>query len=85
MTADELKAIAAEQNANPYYLAYALATGASSCKEAFDRDGGNHLFMFWNNDVWSEQARLEKTTREWVSTGSGAVDRHIALCASKIP
>jgi hypothetical protein len=35
MTKAELEAIAKTQNANPYYVAYALATGAQNAKEAF--------------------------------------------------
>jgi hypothetical protein len=70
---------------NPYYLAYALATGAASCVAARERDGGNHEYMIWNNKLWCEQAKAEKVGREWVSIAEGAVDRHIALCASKVP
>lgn len=85
MSGPELAALAAELNVNPYYLAYALATGAESCEAAFDRDKGNHLYISWNDELWQEQADAEGVGREFVSILEGAVDRHIALCASKIP
>lgn len=85
VTGPELKARAAEIKVNPYFLAYALSTGATSCKEAFDRDRGGHLFINWNEGLWWQQAKAEGIDRIWVSIQKGAVDRHIAICAEHVP
>ncbi len=85
MTGPELKALADRLRVNPYYLSYALATGAESCEAAFKRDGGNHHYSIWNNARWSEQAKAEGIGREFISIQDGAVDRHIAICAAHIP
>lgn len=79
-----LTALAAENKANPYFLGYALETGAASIAEAFDRDGGNHLFIAWNEERWSEQAREEKVARDFVSAYADAGKRHIALIAKRL-
>lgn len=85
MTGQELLDMAARLKTNPYYLAYALATGAYSIKQAFERDGGNHEFAVWNNHLWIAQAKAENVTREFVSIAPGACDRHCELCAALIP
>ncbi|MDQ1077961.1 hypothetical protein [Pseudoroseomonas cervicalis] len=54
MTAAQLVAEAARIDANPYFLAYTLATGATSTKEAWDRDGNGGRFMAWNGRRWRE-------------------------------
>lgn len=84
MTGAELIALAKREDANPYYLAYALATGATSCPEAFRRDGGNHLFMSWNNERWNEQAKAEGLHRDVVGLQVGAFERHCEVCAAAI-
>lgn len=85
MTGPELIGLAARRNVNPYYLAYALATGAQSVAEAFERDGGNHEFMAWNSERWAEQCKAEGIGREWISAIRGAFNRHCALCATFVP
>lgn len=85
MTGPELQALATRLHTNPYYLAYALATGAKSVEAAFKRDGGNHEYMIWNNARWAEQAKDECITRDYVSIQAGAIDRHCARLAALIP
>lgn len=90
MTGPELGALATRLNVNPYYLGYALVTGAASCKEAFERDRldwgscAGYPFVAWNEQLWREQAKIEGVGREWVATADGAAERHTALIASKI-
>jgi hypothetical protein len=81
---EQLNAMAERLNVNPYYLGYALETGAASCAAAFKRDGGNHLYMSWNNERWAEQAKAEGVSRDWVSIKDGAVRRHIDLIAARV-
>lgn len=85
MTGAELRALAERLKANPYYLAYALATGARSIEEAFKRDGGNHLYTAWNSERWIEQADLDVVPRHYVSIAPGAFERHCDRCATFIP
>lgn len=54
MTPEKLEEIAAQGGWNPYYLAYALATGATDPDEAFKRDGNNVGFILWNEERWVE-------------------------------
>jgi hypothetical protein len=84
MSGPELKALADRLKVNPFYLAYALATGAESCDAAFSRDGGNHHYFIWNDARWAEQAKAEGIKRDFVSIEGGAADRHIAICAAHI-
>lgn len=58
MTPNELKRLADDLEENTYFVAYALETGARSAKEAFDRDGGGHLFMEWSDRRWEETMNL---------------------------
>jgi hypothetical protein len=53
-TAAKLQAYALRANFNPYYLAYALATGAASPLAANRRDGGNGAYFGWNSRMWVE-------------------------------
>jgi hypothetical protein len=85
MTGAELIARAKQLNVNPYYLAYALATGVNTPKEAFERDGGNHEFAIWNDRIWHQQAKATGETREFVSGAADAFDRHCDMCAALIP
>ena len=85
MTGAELIAYAKRLNVNPYYLAYALATGVPDPKAAFERDRGNHEYAIWNNRLWNEQAAAEGITREFVASADGAFERHCERCAAKIP
>ena len=39
---------------NPWYLGYAIDTGAANPKAAFNRDRGNHLFSEWMMERWRE-------------------------------
>ena len=47
---------------NPFFLAYAYATGARSAPDAIERDGSVAPFIAWNSKRWAE-------TRQ--RTGSG--------------
>ncbi|MBZ5673729.1 MAG: hypothetical protein LAP61_05725 [Acidobacteriia bacterium] len=50
---------------NPYYLAYALETGAETPRQAFERDGGNHEFFVWNGKRWDETCAMIGASREY--------------------
>jgi len=54
MTSESLVAMACEGNWNPYFLAYALETGAAHPREAWQRDGSGAAFMCWNRQRWVE-------------------------------
>lgn len=59
MTGPELAALAKERGINPYFLAYALATGAQSAREALERDGDCAGFLRWNTERLREtRARI---------------------------
>lgn len=85
MTGPELMDLAHRLKANPYFLAYALATGAASIEDAQKRDGGNHEYVIWNEQRWIEQADADCVKRHYVSIAPGAIDRHCDLLASFIP
>lgn len=86
MTGPELQALADSTGQNPYYLAYALATGAKTTREAYERDHGHHEYVIWNCERWYEQAVAEGVKRlEFVSAMPGAHERHVALCAAFVP
>jgi hypothetical protein len=85
VTGPELKALAAAQQANPYYLAYALATGARSPYEAFRRDRSAHPYVWWNEALWCAQAAREGIPREIVALQDGSRDRHLQICAEQVP
>lgn len=53
MTTLELKKISGTEW-NPYFMAYALETGAKNPKEALKRDKNNCAYMIWNNARWNE-------------------------------
>lgn len=59
MSADRLDMAARAGGWNPYFLAYALATGAPDPKAAWARDGNGVSYMAWIQAQWRElQARL---------------------------
>lgn len=70
---------------NPYYLAYAKATGAKDPEVAFNRDGGNHKFFCWNSEMWAvtkrrlglpESELFPHLFAEHMNTLAAHVDRH---------
>jgi hypothetical protein len=77
----DLRRIATEQHVNPYYLAYAFATGVGSIDEAFKRDGGNHCFTIWSSQRWSEHAVMIGGDRYMIAGEPGAFERHCDLLA----
>ena len=58
---------------NPYYLGYAIDSGAADPQQAFRRDGGNHLFCGWNTEIWLEQARIMKASLPRSSDAAGGI------------
>jgi len=57
MTPQELETLAEQENWNPYYLAYAIETGAKDPQDAFNRDGNGVPFMTWNGQRWRETCK----------------------------
>lgn len=77
-TAAKLQTYAQRANFNPYYLAYALATGARSPMEANRRDGGNGDYFGWNTRMWADtRARCVAEKRD--ATGPDHLETLAAL------
>lgn len=74
MTGTELQTQAAALNVNPYFLGYALATGADSIEAARKRDGGNHEYMIWNGRRWNEVADRCGVARDMIQA---AIPDHV--------
>jgi len=56
ITGGQLQTRAKELLENPYYLAYALATGCETAGEAWKRDGYALPFTQWMRERWLEAA-----------------------------
>lgn len=84
MTGQELQALAAARNENPYFLGYALATGADGIEAARVRDGGNHEFMIWNGRRWNETAARNGVPRDMTHALPERDVRHCEIIAEHV-
>lgn len=67
ITGADLRAEAAAHNENPYYLAYALATGCKRTDEAWARDKYAGPFTEWMRDRWNDAAKKYGVGSDWIA------------------
>ncbi|MFK4047278.1 hypothetical protein ACI2KH_20175 [Roseomonas mucosa] len=82
MTANELVLTAAETNQNPYFLAYALATGAADVRMAWLRDGNGARYIGWNTRCWVETRTRLGVGRE--ASSLRLMPDHLETLAAKV-